>query len=297
MKRFIVRTYTEFSRDRGSRLAAALAYYALFAIAPALIVAVSLASAVLDEASVNTLVKDSLARLLGSNLADTLVSLTSSRSATLPAETAWIAVGVLLVTSALALLQMQAAFNVMWNVDLRQGVSFWRIVRARIAQGLIALVPAGLLVAGVLASSAAAVIASRPAFTRFAHAIETLGSPLIVLVSSGIAFLIMFKYLPDAEVSWRTSAFSAAPTAAAWLVGTYLFGLYVGWAAVANVYGAAGSVFVLLIWLNYSIRIMLVGCKVSKLLAEGRDGGVRARAYAVSVVYRPLEEEANAATP
>ena len=297
MKELIVRTYKEFTRDRGARLAAALAYYTLFAIAPALLVALAIAGAVLDQAAVNTLVKESLGRLLGETLTTALVDLSNSRSAAMSTQTAWITLLLLLGASALALNQMQAAFNAMWNVDLREGVSFWRVVRARLAQALIALVPAALLVVGVLASSAAAVIASHPQFTRFGDLIQTLGSPLIVLVSSGIAFLVMFRYLPDAQVPWRTALIGAALTAVAWLVGTYLFGLYVGRAAMASAYGAAGSVFVLLIWLNYSVRIMLVGCKVSKVLAEDEDGRIRPRPYAVCVTYQPAEGSVSPESP
>lgn len=294
MKELVVRTYKEFTRDRGTRLAAALAYYTLFAIAPALLVALAIAGAVLDQAVVNTVAEESLARLLGEGLTSTLVDLSKSRSAAMSSQTAWITVLLLLGASALALLQMQAAFNDMWNVDLREGVSFRRVVRARLAQALIALVPAALLVAGVLASSAAAVIASHPQFTRFGDLIQTLGSPLIVLVSSGIAFLVMFRYLPDAQVPWRSALLGAAFTAVAWLAGTYLFGLYVGRAAIATAYGAAGSVFVLLIWLNYSVRIMLMGCKFSKVLAEDAQGHIRPRPYAVGVMYQTVEEPAAA---
>ncbi len=294
MKDLVLRTYREFQRDRGSRLAAALAYYTLFAIAPALLLAVSLAGAVLGQAVVSTVVKDSLVRLLGENLTDTLAALVGSRNAAMSSQTAWITVLLLLGTSALAMYQLQGAYNTMWNVDLRQGVSFWRVARARLAQAAIALVPAALLVAGVLASSAAAVLASRPQFTRFADLIQTLGSPLIVLGSSAVAFLVMLRYLPDAHVPWRSALIGAGLTAVAWLVGTYLFGLYVSWAAVGSVYGAAGSVFVLLIWLNYSVRIMLVGCKVSKVLAEDERGGIQSRPYAVAVEYVPVEREAGA---
>ncbi len=290
MKRIALRTYGEFKRDGGARLAAAMAYYALFAIAPALLVAVAIAGAVLGQAAVSTLVNDSLAKFLGPEMTGALVDLAQSRSAAMSARTAWITAILLIGASGVAVLQMQAAFNVMWNVDLRQGVSFWRVVRARLAQALIALVPAVLLVAGALASSVAVTLASRPYLGRIAGVLQTLGSPLIVLGSSAIAFVVMFRYLPDVHVPWKTAISSAAVTAVAWFVGTYLFGLYVAWAAVASVYGAAGSVFVLLIWLNYSVRIMLVGCKVAKVLVEEAGRAVEPRPYAVNVRYVPVED-------
>lgn len=290
MKDLFVRTYKEFQRDGGSQLSAALAYYALFALAPATLFALALATAVVGRTAVDALLQDSLVRLLGPTLANMLIDLSASRSVAYDYQTAWIAIGILFATSALALNQVQAAFDRMWSVCPRSGASLWSIVRARLAQALIALMPAILLLAGVLANSVAAVIASRPVLSRFDGLSQILGSPLAVLVSSAVAFLVIFKYLPDAFVPWRAALPAAALTALAWVVGTYLFGLYVGRAAIASLYGVAGSAFVLLIWLNYSARIVLIGAKVSKVLAERQDGSVRARPYATGVRYQVVEQ-------
>ncbi len=289
MKELVVRTYKEFQRDGGSQLSAALAYYALFALAPATLFAVAVSTAVVDQASVDALLQDSLVRLLGPTLANMLIELSKSRSAAYDYGTAWIAVVVLFVTSALALNQLQAAFDRMWGVSPKTGVPWWSIVRARLAQALIALLPAVLLLAGVLANSLAAVLASRPVLGRFTGFSQILGSPLAILVSSAVAFVVIFKYLPDAMVPWRAAVIAAVLTAVAWVVGTYFFGLYVGRAAIASLYGAAGSAFVLLIWLNYSARIVLIGGKVSKVLAERQEGSVRVRPYATGVTYQVTE--------
>jgi membrane protein len=298
LKDFAVRTYREFGRDGGSRLAAALAYYALFAIAPALIVAVAIAGAFLDQAAVSEVLKESVAQLLGQDLTNLLVDLAQSRTANSYYDTAWVAVAVLFVTSALALNQVQVAFNRMWLLDLKSGAPIWQVVRARLAQAAIALLPAALLVAATAANSIAAAIAARPYLGQLATFMETIGSPLMVTGAAAIAFTIVFKYLPDAYVPWRPAVISAAITALAWFVGTYVFGLYVGRTATASVYGAAGSVFVLLIWLNYSARIALLGCKISMMLTERSGTGIKSRPYATRVCYQALvEPDSEAARP
>jgi membrane protein len=289
LKKLVFQTYTEFARDGGSRLSAALAYYSLFALAPALLLSVALATAVADSASVDPLLRDSLARLLGSDLANAFIGISQSRSSTYQYGAAWVGVGVLLVASALSLTQLQAAFDRMWHVDIRAGVSIWRIVRVRAGQATIVLVPAALLVAGVLANSLSALVSARPFLAAVIGTVQVLGSPLAVLFSSGLAFLALFKYLPDVIVPWRAAALASAVSATAWVLGTYLFGLYVGRVALGSTYGAAGSVFVLLIWLNYSARVVLLACKAAKVMAEQR-GSIRLRPYAMKMTYEMVEK-------
>ncbi|PKQ28990.1 MAG: hypothetical protein CVT60_07630 [Actinobacteria bacterium HGW-Actinobacteria-10] len=288
MKDLVIRTYKEFNRDGGPRLSAALAYFALFATAPALLVAVALAGSLLGHVNADSVLQDSLVSLLGPELSNTMITLAASRSPESFRGAAWIGVGVLLVTSSLALMQVQAAFNRMWNVDLKAGASLLRILRARLAQALIALLPAALLIGGALSNSIAARIAELPAVGRFAWMIGAFGSPVVVLTATVAAFIVAFKYLPDVDVPWRTVLLSAPVTAGAWFLGSYLFGLYMARTGASDAYGVAGSAFVLLVWLNYSARIALIGCKVCKLLTEER-GRVEPRAYATQVRYVPVQ--------
>lgn len=288
MKELLVNTYKEFGRDGGPRLSAALAYFALFAAAPALLVAVSLAGTLLGRTNADSVLRSSLVSLLGPELSTTMIALASARSPESFRGAAWIGVGVLLVTSALALMQVQASFNRMWNVDIRAGAQIWHVVRARLGQALIAFLPAGLLIGGALSNSIAARVAELPHVGRYAWVIAASGSPVVVLSATIVAFVVAFKFLPDVEVPWRVVVISAPVTAIAWFLGSYLFGLYMARTGASDAYGAAGSAFVLLVWLNYSARIALIGCKVCKLLTE-ENGRVATRPYATQVTYVPVQ--------
>ncbi|TFG63341.1 MAG: hypothetical protein E4H28_06535, partial [Gemmatimonadales bacterium] len=266
MKSLVIRTYKEFGRDGGSRLSAALAYFALFATAPVLLVAVSLAGLLLGQANASSVLRESLVSFLGPDLSETMIALAASRSPASFRGATWIGTAILLVASALSLLQVQAAFNRMWNVDQRAGVSVWQIVRVRLAQALIALLPAALLVGGALSNWIAARVAGIPHMGRFAWMIGASESPVVIFVVTIAAFVIVFKYLPDVEVPWRTVLLSAPITATAWFLGSYAFRLYMGRPEASSAYGVASSAFALLLWLNYSARTALIGCKVCKLL-------------------------------
>ena len=68
---------------------------------------------------------------------------------------------------------------------------------------------------------------------------------------------MIFKFLPDARLSWRDVRLGAALTAALFLVGKYALGLYLGSGAAGSAYGAAGSLITMLIWVYYAAQIVL----------------------------------------
>ena len=85
-----------------------------------------------------------------------------------------------------------------------------------------------------------------------------------------IAFLFgaAFKILPDVRIGWRVVWFGGAVTALLFTVGKELIGLYLGRDSIASVYGAAGSMIVILMWVYYSSIIFLYGAEVTLLSAK-----------------------------
>ena len=72
-------TFSEFMKDKALRLAAALAYYSIFSLAPLLIIMIAIAGFVLDEATVRQQVQRQLTELIGAKSAETLQSMMAAR--------------------------------------------------------------------------------------------------------------------------------------------------------------------------------------------------------------------------
>ena len=77
-----------------------------------------------------------------------------------------------------------------------------------------------------------------------------------------------FKILPDVRIGWRVVWFGGAVTALLFTVGKELIGMYLGRDSIASVYGAAGSMIVILMWVYYSAIIFLYGAEVTLLSAK-----------------------------
>jgi membrane protein len=81
-------------------------------------------------------------------------------------------------------------------------------------------------------------------------------------------FAMIFKALPDVIITWGDVAVGATATALLFTVGELLIGLYLGRSTVGSVYGAAGSLVVILVWVYYSSQILFFGAEFTQVYAR-----------------------------
>ena len=85
-----------------------------------------------------------------------------------------------------------------------------------------------------------------------------------------VLIAMMFKYLPDAEIEWRDTWLGSLITAALFIVGKQVIGLYLGQTTVASSFGAAASVVIFMIWVYYAALILLFGAEITQAVAARR---------------------------
>ena len=95
-----------------------------------------------------------------------------------------------------------------------------------------------------------------------------------------VLFALIYKVLPDMRLAWRDVWLGAAFTALLFTVGKTLIGFYLGRAGTASVYGAAGSLVLVLLWIYYSAQILFLGAEFTEVYSRrygSRQGRERAR--------------------
>ncbi len=138
-----------------------------------------------------------------------------------------------------------------------------------------------LLLVSLLVSAAMAAL-NRYMGTTFPGMTEVWNA-LNLLVSFGVVtmlFALVYRVLPDVNLTWRDVWLGAVVTAALFTVGKSLIGLYLGTSGVASAYGAAGSVLVLLIWVYYSAQIVLLGAEFTRAWVEWQGAHPRPMPHA-----------------
>jgi membrane protein len=287
-------TVTEWMNDNAFRLAAALAYYTLFSMAPLVVVAVGIAGLAFGEDAVRGQIFDQLRGLVGDQSAAAVQTAVAAASVKSSGVTASI-VGVvaLLLGASAVFAEMQDALNTIWDAKPPPGTGLWTLARKRLLS-LAMVVVIGFLLLVSLALSAVLNLCG-------AYVSGILPVPAVALeaVNFVVSFLItallfgsIFKVLPDVPVDWSDVTVGALATAAMFTLGKSLIGAYLGRAAVASAYGAAGSVVVLLLWVYYSALIVYLGAEFVQVYA--RSHGSHAAAAAVSAAASALDPEKRA---
>jgi membrane protein len=256
--------------DDALRLGASLAYYTLFAIAPILLVATAIAGMVFGAEAVNGEIVGQLDHLIGREGARAVQSLLEGASQRRTGIFATVVGSVTFVVAATgAFLELQAALNTIWRVQVKPGVNLRAFLLDRLRSfGLVMAI--GFLLMVSLAVTAA-LAALNGWLARYAPDVPLVWSGVSMLVSLTVTaglFALLFRFLPDVRLHWRDVMTGALATAVLFMIGQLLIGLYLGQSSMASSYGAAGSVMILLLWVYYSCQILLFGAEFTRVYAQ-----------------------------
>lgn len=261
-----------FYTNEAFTLAAAIAYYSLLSMAPLFIIVIAIAGIAFADRVVQDQLIDQIHALVGiegARLAETVIENTESEARSKFSLAVGTALTVFGASTVFA--QLQGALNRVWQVKADPSNAIRNFLKHRLLSFALVVSLGFLLMVSLVVS---AVLAAIQAFwTPTAAAAAAAWEGLNVAVSFGLAtFLIalMFKYLPDAKIAWRHTWFGAFITAVLFVLGKSAIGLYLGQAAVASSFGAAGSVVIFMIWTYYASLIILFGAEITHSVAERR---------------------------
>jgi membrane protein len=116
-----------------------------------------------------------------------------------------------------------------------------------------------------------------------ADMVWTIANHVISLTLVALLLAMLFRYVPDVEISWRDTIIGALVTAALLTLGKYAIGIYLGRAGVGSPYGAAGSAVVFMVWVYYVSLILFLGAEITKVIARHRGNPLEPSAHATRI--------------
>ena len=247
-------------------MAAAIAYFTMLAIAPLIIVVVEIAGAFLGQ---HQPILDQLYRYLAQSAGQSAeIGVRSIVTSTFDRHGAGIVAQIIswsiFVLAAIGLFTaLQSALNTVWDVD-NKTQPFVQAIRTR-ALALIVVIFIAFLLMVLLGIDA--VLNTSSVFP----AASKVGQFLASFIVTAAAFTVLFTFLPETHVEWRNVWLGATITALLFVVGQFFLGWYLGRAALSSAYGAFGGLVALLIWVNYSAQIVLLGAEFTRVLALQRS--------------------------
>ena len=279
-------TFKEWNEDKAPRLAAALAYYTAFSLAPVLVIALWIVDFFYAESGAGAELLLAEVGGLAGEQARALVAGMVTASQALGGDFISVVVGggALIFGASGLFIHLVDSLNTIWEVAPRPNRGLLGVVKDRFLSFAMVLSIGFLLLVSLLISTLLAALGKWT--TGLLLGSEALASALNFVVSFAVItvlFALIFKYVPDARIRWRDVWLGALVTALLFSLGKYAIGLYLGNSRAAEQFGAAGSLVVILLWVYYSAQIIFFGAEFTQVYANRYGEGVVPARGAVSL--------------
>jgi membrane protein len=267
----IKQTIDEWQQDEAPRMGASLAYYALFSLAPLLVIMVAIIGFVYKGDTIGQIQRQ-VQSLVGIDAARTVAAAIHNASAFdhgIVASVVSLAVLSLCATGVFS--ELHTALNKIWKVRRSDCGFILGVLKDRFASFIMVLAVAFLLLVSMILSAVLSAVTSY--FTYLLPGANFLWHIADLCVSFGAAtllFALLFRYVPDTQVTWRDVWIGAVTTALLFDIGKFWIGFYIGKSSVGSVFGAAGSGVVILAWVYYSSQLIFLGAEFTQVYAKRR---------------------------
>ena len=267
--KLVVSSLTIWGKARASLMSAAMTYFTMLSLAPLMVIAIAIAGMVYGDRLAKEEVIEQVARYANDSLAETIAQLIANTSRPESGVIASVvSITVLVFAASGVFSQLQDTFNEIWEVPDEKRQGFWLQIKARLIGILM------VLIAGVVLLTTLGLSTVITGLSSAVHEMPTLRTVLewadraVSFLLIPIVLTLMFWLIPRTGVDWR-DVWPAAILTALLLSGCkYLVGLYLQFSTTSEVYGAAGSLVILLIWIYIGGLVLFYGAAFSRAWAE-----------------------------
>jgi membrane protein len=288
---FLNEVFTAWNDDNCFRLSAALSYYTLFSIAPLVVVIIATAGYFFGDEAISGVIFNKAYAIIGPQAASGLQTMVKNAYVSRPTSlSGFVSVGVLLFSATVVLTALQSSLNTIWNVRIRADKGIIYFVISRLLALAMMLIIGALLVATIVLNAIWVGVGDYLSQFLAGYAIYLIetGQLILSFLVSTLLFALIYKYLPDAKIRWKNIWVGAFTTSVLFLFGRYGISMYLGNTNITSLYGAAGSVILLIVWVNYSSWIFFLGAEVIHVVALRR--GEKIRPSRIAEIYREVVE-------
>ena len=272
-------TASDWSEDKAPKLAAALATYTMLSIAPLLVIVTKIAG-IYYRGNAKDEIGSTLENVLpgvGSDAIEKMIEQASKPGQGTVATTLSILLAAYGATGVFA--ELQDSMNTIWEVKPKP-LGIWGWIRSRFLSFATVLGLAFLFMVSTVGSAVVTGLGSRMSGGNAVVAFVL--THLVSLIVMTVLFGLIFKLLPDAKMEWRDVALGAIVTAVLFEIGKVALAFYIKGSA-SQVFGAAGSLAALLLWVYYSAQILFFGAEFTQAYTKRYGSGIQPAEHAVKV--------------
>ncbi|UXU90627.1 YihY/virulence factor BrkB family protein [Burkholderia sp. S-53] len=255
--------FKRFSSDRCSSMAAGIAFFSAFSLAPTLVMVIAVAGWFYGDDAARGQVFEQAHQLIGNDAAASIQTIVQNahRAGERGGLATLISFAALAIGASATFASLSAALSVIWPATENRWSSMLGLVRVRLISFGLVLGVAFLLIVSLVLDTAITFVGTWLLGNSPYVVVTNIVQFFVGIAVLAAAFAALMKFLPDARVAWRDAAVGGIVSAILFSGGKKLFALYLAHAGTASAFGAAGSFAVLLMWLYFSAIVLLLGAE------------------------------------
>ena len=282
--KFIKQVVTEFFKDNVLKYSASLAYYTILSLAPLLIIILYISGLLFGKDAISGELYGELRGMVGSDAALEIQNAIQNIHLN-PDNFIATTIGVIvLIIGATGIFgEMQDSLNKIWGLRTKTRKVWWKLIIDRLISFSLILSMGFVLMVSLVLNAIVAAVSARISSLKagLGETFLLIMDNFVSLIITTILFATIFKVLPDAKIKWRDVFVGALITATLFMLGKYGIGFYLGKSQLATIYGAAGSIMIVMIWVYYSSAILYLGAVFTKVFATNFGGKIYPSEYSV----------------
>ncbi|QYJ68741.1 YihY/virulence factor BrkB family protein [Flavobacterium litorale] len=276
----LVETYKVWSKDDPYRLSAVIAYYAVLSLPGLLVIIINLVGLVWGHEIVQGQLTDEISSALGRNASESIQAMmVETQNEDKSTLATILGIGVLIFGATGVFYHLQLSLNQIWEIKPKPDSGFIKTIIDR-ARSFVFIIVIGFLL--LISFIITAGISALNSYIKsiLPDAIVYIAFVFDFVISIGIVtvlFALIFKYLPDVKIRWKSVWVGAIITSVLFTLGKFLLGYYFGESNPGSTYGAAGTVVLILLWVSYSCLILFFGAEFTWVYSKRYGSGIHSK--------------------
>jgi membrane protein len=279
-------TFNGFINDNALKLSAALSYYTIFSLPPLLIIIISLSGIFFGADAVRGEIFGQINGLVGNDAAlqiqEAIKNITLTNSNVFATT---VGIIILLVGASGIFAEIQDSINYIWGIQAKPKRGIVKFLYNRLMSFSMIGSVGFLLLVSLIINSLVEILNNRLQliFPQETIILFSIINTLIVFVIIALLFTIIFKTLPDGKIALLDCVVGASFTALLFMIGKFAIGAYLGSYNIGSIYGAAGSIILILAWVYYSAIILYFGAEFTKVYAKNHGNKIIPNDYSIQI--------------
>jgi membrane protein len=283
-----------FLDDNAIKLSAALSYYTIFALPPLLIIIITVCGFFFGEEAVTGQLYGQINEMIGNDAAIQIQN--AIKNVALADSNVFVTVfGIvmLLIGASGVFAEIQSSINFIWEISAKPKRGLKKFIQNRVMSFSMIASVGFLMLVSLMVNTVLDLLSGRIMnyFPESAFYFFYVLNIIIVFAIITLLFTIIFRTLPDGIIKMKDALIGASFTSLFFIIGKFAIGFYLGSSTIATVYGAAGSIIIILVWVYYSAIILYFGAEFTKVYAKNFGGAIQPNKYSVRIKKEIIEIE------